>query len=103
MIFSILSGEGGDFKILKKSQKMILLNKSPVLWAFQKNTDSLKMKAMSSSMGFKMSDERMPDKGKIADEIQNFMADKLIGEAEGAVDDPLLIQDQSILEGSPEG
>lgn len=41
----------------------------PVLRVFQEKTDSSKMKTMSSSIGFKMSDKRISHKGKIADKI----------------------------------
>ncbi len=70
---------------------------------FEEKEDGLVMEAMARPLGSKMTEKRVPEERQVTDEVQDFMADEFVSEAKLAADDPLFIQDNGVVQASPQG
>ena len=63
----------------------------------EEELDGLEVKPVPGLPGHEPSGDRASEEVEVADEVQNLVADELVREAEGAVDDLFVVQDDGVL------
>lgn len=72
--------------------------KLPEVRAADDGLDRLEVKGVAGFMGAEMPDERMPDKGKIPNQIQDFVAHEFIGKTQRRIHDLFIVENNSVLQ-----
>ena len=69
-------------------------------WVGEESADELGMERVAGFPGFDAAEEREADEGKIADEVEGFVAAEFVRVAKGAVHDAILGEDNGVVEGA---
>ena len=69
----------------------------------EEELDGLKVESVPGPPGYESSGDLTSEEVEVTDQVQDFMADELVREAEGTVDDFFGVQNESVGEGPAQG